>query len=134
MAKTFKDSDGDIRSVLRVMFNSKEFWSHGAYQAKMKSPFEVAISAVRALDAEVNYGFGLAQVIAQLGQPLYRKQEPTGYSNLNEEWVNTAGLVGRMNFGAALAQNKVPGVKVDQTRAGVKDVALLIGSPEFQRR
>jgi uncharacterized protein (DUF1800 family) len=116
------------------MFNSKEFWSQGAYQAKMKSPFEVAISAVRALDADVNYSFGLAQVIAQLGQPLYRKQEPTGYSNLNDEWVNTAGLIGRMNFGSALAQNKIPGVKVDPTRAGVKDVALLIGSPEFQRR
>ena len=51
-----------------------------------------------------------------LGEPLYRKQEPTGYSNLNAEWVNSAALLARMNFALALAQNKVPGVKVDASK------------------
>ena len=70
-------------------------------------------SAVRALDANVDDAYALANQIGQLGEPLYRKQEPTGYSNMNAEWVNSAALLGRMNFALNLAQNKVPGVKVD---------------------
>jgi uncharacterized protein (DUF1800 family) len=129
MAKTFHDTGGDLRAVMRAMFNSKEFWSQGAYQAKVKSPFEMVVSAVRAMDGKVDYAFGLANVIAQMGQPLYRKVEPTGYSNLNDEWLNSAGVMARMNFAVALEKNQVPGVTGD-----AKELAVRIGSPEFQRR
>ncbi len=53
-----------------------------------------------------------------LGEPLYRKQEPSGYLNLNSEWVNSAALLGRMNFALQLAQNHVAGVKVDLSGFG----------------
>ena len=82
----------------------------------MKTPFEMVVSAVRALDAQVDYAFALANQIGNLGEPLYRKLEPTGYSNLNAEWVNSAALLARMNFALPLAQNHVPGVKVDVSR------------------
>ena len=49
----------------------------------------------------------------RLGEPLYRKIEPTGYSSANAEWISSAGLLDRMNFAFALAHNKLPGVKVD---------------------
>jgi hypothetical protein len=62
---------------------------------------------------------------------LYRKQEPTGYSNSSREWMNTAGLMARMNFALQLSGNKVPGVMVDKAANGA-DTAL--GSPEFQKR
>jgi hypothetical protein len=42
--------------------------------------------------------------------------EPTGYSSANAEWTNTAALLARTNFALALAQNKVPGLKVDTSR------------------
>ncbi|HVP00550.1 MAG TPA: DUF1800 domain-containing protein [Bryobacteraceae bacterium] len=116
MAKTFQDTNGDIRAVMTAMLTSKEFQSHGAYQAKVKTPFEMIVSAVRATGADVDYAFPLANRIAQLGQPLYRKLEPTGYSNTNAEWINSASLLARMNFALDLTQNKVPGSKVDQTR------------------
>jgi uncharacterized protein (DUF1800 family) len=116
MAKTFTRSDGDVRAVLRTMLDSKEFWSEGAYRAKVKTPFEMIVSAVRAMDADVEYAFTLANQIAQLGQPLYRKSEPTGYSSANAEWVNSAALLARMNFALALAQNRIAGVKVDTSR------------------
>ncbi len=116
MSKTFTKSGGDIRAVLKTMLESKEFWSDGAYRAKVKTPFEMIVSAVRALDAEVDYGFPLANQIAQLGQPLYRKSEPTGYSSANAEWVNSAALLARMNFALNLAQNRIAGVKVDTSR------------------
>jgi len=116
MAAAFLKSDGDIRVVMRTMLNSKEFWSEGAYRAKVKTPFEMVASAVRALDADVEDAFALANQVGQLGEPLYRKQEPTGYSNLNSEWVNSAALLARMNFALNLAQNHVAGVKVDAAR------------------
>jgi uncharacterized protein (DUF1800 family) len=116
MAKTFLSTDGDIRAVLNTMFTSKEFMSQGAYQSKVKTPFEMIVSSVRATGAEVDFAFPLANRIAQLGQPLYRKLEPTGYSNANAEWINSASLLARMNFALDLTQNKVQGTKVDQSR------------------
>jgi uncharacterized protein (DUF1800 family) len=90
---------------------------------------EVVASAVRSVNGEVDYAFPLANQVAQLGQPLYRKQEPTGYSNSSQEWLNSGGLLARMNFGLQLADNKIPGVKVDASTGGIA-----LGSPEFQKR
>jgi uncharacterized protein (DUF1800 family) len=128
MAQTFLKTDGDIRSVMKTMLESKEFWSLGAYRSKMKSPLEMVASAVRAANGNVDYAVSLMQQVAQLGEPLYRKVEPTGYSNASQEWLNSAGLLARMNFALQLADNKVPGVKVETADAKV------IGSPEFQKR
>ncbi len=125
MAKTFLDKNGDIREVMKTMLASKEFWSEGAYRAKVKTPFEMVASAVRALNADVDDAYALANQIAQLGEPLYRKQEPTGYSNMNAEWVNSAALLGRMNFALNLAQNKVGGVKVDTAKFGNADPSMI---------
>ena len=131
MAQTFLKTDGDIRAVMQTLLESKEFWSEGAYRSKIKSPLEVVVSAVRASNANVDFANALVNQIAQLGEPLYRKTEPTGYSNTSREWMNTAGLMARMNFAVQLSGNKVPGVTVDQTAAST-DAAL--GSPEFQKR
>jgi uncharacterized protein (DUF1800 family) len=95
----------------------------------MKSPLELVASAVRAVDGQVDYALPLANQVAQLGQPLYRKQEPTGYSNSSLEWVNSGSLIGRMNFAVQLADNKMPGVKVGSAAAGVS-----LGAPDFQKR
>ena len=113
MARTFHDTDGDIRAVMSAMLDSKEFFSEGAFRAKVKTPLELVVSAVRATNAQVDFAIPLATQIAQLGQPLYRKIEPTGYSSANAEWVNSAALLARMNFALALADNRVPGSKVD---------------------
>jgi uncharacterized protein (DUF1800 family) len=118
MAQTFESTNGSIREVMKTMLNSKEFWSQGAYRAKLKSPFEMVASSARALDAHVIDGWALANQVGTLGEPLYRKLEPTGYSNLSAEWVNSAALLGRMNFAFQLAQNHVESVKVDVSRFG----------------
>ncbi len=113
MAATFLKKDGDLREVMRTMLNSREFWSEGAYQAKIKTPFEVVVSAIRATDADVPSAFLLAGVIQRLGEPLYRKIEPTGYSSANADWVSSASLLDRMNFGLALTHNRVPGTVIN---------------------
>jgi len=118
MSKTFLKTGGDIRAVMKSMLDSKEFWSEGAYQAKVKTPFEMVVSSLRALDAEIESTAALQRTITNLGEPLYRKLEPTGYSLANADWVNSASLLARMNFALALAQNKIPGVRVDAGRFG----------------
>jgi uncharacterized protein (DUF1800 family) len=115
---------------MRTMLASKEFWSAGAYRSKMKSPLEMVASAVRAVNGDVDFATALGNQVAQLGEPLYRKVEPTGYSNSGKEWLNSAGLVARMNFALQLADNKVPGVKV----AAAQDEGIPLGSPDFQMR
>jgi uncharacterized protein (DUF1800 family) len=124
MAQTFLATGGDIREVMKTMLDSKEFWSQGAYRAKLKTPFEMVASSVRALGADVTDAWALANQVGTLGEPLYRKQEPTGYSNLNSEWVNSAALLNRMNFGLQLAKNGVAGVKVDTRRFGNDPAAV----------
>jgi uncharacterized protein (DUF1800 family) len=121
MAQTFTKTDGDLRAVLQTMFTSPEFFSEGAWQAKVKSPFEMVVSAVRALGGEASDAFTLVQKIADLGEPLYNKLEPNGYSNTGDAWLSTVGVMGRMNFSAALASGLVPGVTADPARLAGKD-------------
>jgi uncharacterized protein (DUF1800 family) len=116
MARTYLKTGGEIREVMKTMLASSEFWSQGAYRAKVKSPLETVVSAVRGLDAEVNFAAALELQTAQLGEPLYRKQEPTGYSNASQDWINSAALLARMNFAEALTRNRLPGIRVDPNR------------------
>lgn len=115
VAAVFTKSDGDIRETLKTIFFSKEFNSPEAYRVKIKRPFELVVSAIRTLGAETNGGPGVHQWIARMGEPLYGFQTPNGYSDAAESWVNTGGLLERMNFGLALAGNRVPGTRVDLT-------------------
>ena len=116
VAQTYTKTDGDIREMLRTIFLSPEFNSSEAYRAKIKRPFELAISAVRTLGADTNGGPQFHQWIARMGQPLYGFQTPNGYSDVAEDWVNTGALLERMNFALALASNRIPGTRADLSR------------------
>jgi len=113
VAQTFLKTDGDIREVLKAIFLSPEFNSTEAYRAKIKRPFELAISAARTVGAETNGGPAFHQWIARMGQPLYGYQTPNGYSDVAEDWVNTGALLERMNFALALVNNRIPGTRVN---------------------
>jgi len=125
MALTFTKTDGDLRAVYQTMFSSPEFLSDGAWTAKMKSPLEMVVSAVRSLNADVTDAAALTQKIQELGEPLYGKVEPTGYSNTGESWMSTAGVLGRINFATALVSGQVPGVKIDAALLEGKDVTAI---------
>src|SRR5258707_1654084 len=116
VAQTFVKTDGDIREVLKAIFFSPEFNSAESYRAKVKRPFELAVSAVRTLGGDTNGGPQFHQWIARMGQPLYGFQTPNGYSDVAENWVNTGALLERMNFALALVSNRIPGTHVDLSR------------------
>ena len=123
MARTFLKTDGDLRAVLETMFTSREFFSEGAWRAKVKSPLEMVVSAVRGLDADATDTFTLTQRLADMGEPLYSKEPPTGYKDSAEAWLSTANVLARVNFANALVSGQVPGVKADTSRFQGKDAA-----------
>jgi uncharacterized protein (DUF1800 family) len=125
VAAVFKKSDGDIRETLKAIFLSKEFNSTEAYRVKIKRPFELVISAIRSLGAETNGGPGTHQWLARMGEPLYGYQTPNGYSDTADSWVNTGGLLERMNFGLALAGNRIPGTKVSLSKLGADQSKMM---------
>jgi uncharacterized protein (DUF1800 family) len=115
MSQTFLSDDGDIRSIMRTMIYSPEFWSRETYRAKIKTPYELVISAVRALGTDVDTPMPLVQWVGRIGEPLYQCQPPTGYSDKADAWVNTGALLNRLNFSLTLAGNKIRGSRSDVT-------------------
>jgi uncharacterized protein (DUF1800 family) len=105
MAATWVKTGGDIREVMRTMLESPEFWSKDVYRAKVKTPEEYVISAVRATGGDVVHPAALVEAIGQLGMPLYGCQTPNGYSWMADAWLNSGELLDRMNFSMALADN-----------------------------
>ena len=121
MSRAFQKTDGNIREVLLVMFKSPEFWAAENYRAKIKTPFEMTVSAVRAVGGETNGGPQFHRWIAQMGEPLFLAQPPTGYLDTSETWVNTGALLERMNFSLALAANRIPGTRVNMGSVSIGD-------------
>jgi len=142
---------------MSVLLSSPEFLSPDSRRAKVKTPFEFVVSAVRATGAVVEDARPLVRAVQELGMPLYQCQPPTGYKDTADAWVNTGALVNRMNIALALANDNLSGVRLDghpqpesilmgtqiseATRATIarastpqQAMALTIGSPEFQRR
>jgi uncharacterized protein (DUF1800 family) len=132
VAKTFLDSGGDLRRTVKAVIDSPEFWDPKSYRAKVKTPFEFVISALRAADARVVNPIPVARALQLIGQPLYGAQPPTGYSDKAEAWVSSGAQINRMNFAADLASNKLMGVVVKT--ADAKKLALELGGPEFQKQ
>jgi uncharacterized protein (DUF1800 family) len=111
-AQVYLKTDGDIREVLRAIITSPEFFSQQAFHSKVKTPFEVVVSAMRALDAAPDSTPRSAQVIAFLGQPIFGHQAPNGWPETGESWMNTGAILNRINFGMAAAAGRLPGVDI----------------------
>lgn len=116
LARVFLESDGDMKVMIRTIAESPEFWSKDALHAKIKSPLELVVSSLRALDAEVSRPRAVIQWIARMGEPLYACQPPTGYPDHAAAWVNSGSLLQRMNFGLNLALGSIPGITVDLSK------------------
>lgn len=130
VAAAFTKSNGDIRATLRALFTDKEFFSAENYRAKIKTPFELAVSSIRALGGDTNGGPPMLAMLNKLGEVPYGYQAPTGYPDTAEDWVNTGALLERLNFAIAVSSNRIPGTRVDlkgfaaSNRSRVLDVAL----------
>lgn len=146
-------TDGNIREVLKALFQSREFWSAKNYGAKFKTPYQYIVSAVRATGTEINNTKPLSNNLQQLGMPLFGCQTPDGYKNTEQAWLNPDAITRRISFATSLASGRLLNKGVDasqliDTIGGILPKtqsvinsnppqlkgALILGSPEFMRR
>jgi uncharacterized protein (DUF1800 family) len=113
VAARFLATRGDLRETVRAVIASPEFNDQRYYGAKVKTPFEYVVSAIRSTASSTTNSLGLARVLRDLGQPLYFSQPPTGYSELSKDWVNSGALVNRLNFAINLASGQIAGVRTN---------------------
>jgi len=155
LAKGFQETDGDIREVLNTLFHSSEFLNPNYYNAKLKTPYQYVISALRATDTKIHNFRPVAGILNQMGMPLYGCQTPDGYKNTEEAWLNPDGMLRRISWTTALATGRFAGSKpmeaqqlektlgnslsaktmqvIDSQPAQLR-AALMLGSPEFMKR
>ncbi|HEX9484619.1 MAG TPA: DUF1800 domain-containing protein, partial [Gemmatimonadaceae bacterium] len=113
-ADTFRRTDGDIREVVRTIVTSPEFFSRTAYRSKVKSPFELVASALRAVGAQADTSLRSVQSVAFLGEPVFGHQAPNGWPETGAEWMNSGAILNRINFGLGLAAGRMPGASITQ--------------------
>ena len=148
MARTWQASGGDIRAVLRTLFESEEFLAPASIGVKFKTPYQYVVSAARASGAQPGNVGLLVQSLNQLGMPLYGCATPDGYKNTEAAWLNPGALTRRIVFASA-AGARLDAVQLDadlgaaispRTRALVAAnpeplrAAMLLGSPDFMQR
>ena len=112
-ASVFLKTDGSIRETLRAIITSPEFFSPTAYRAKVRSPFEYVAAAMRATTTETDGDRPVLDFIGRMGQPLFGRITPDGYSDRADQWLSSGAMVARLNFAAALATNRLRGTKID---------------------
>jgi uncharacterized protein (DUF1800 family) len=112
VADVYRRTDGLLIEVYRAIFFSPEFWAKEFYDNKTKTPLELVVSAIRSVDGTVDGDPGVMKAIANMGEPLYQMNPPTGYSDTSDAWVNAGALVQRINFGMSLAHGRVHGASV----------------------
>jgi uncharacterized protein (DUF1800 family) len=123
VAGVFTQTEGDIREVVRAILTSPEFYSPKYYRNKIKSPLELAASAIRATGASTDGAQPIVQAIARMGGPLYMCQPPTGYPEDSSRWLSSATLLERMNFAVALIGNRLNGTRVNVSKFAAADAA-----------
>ncbi len=149
---TWQRTDGNIREIVRTIVTSPEFYGRAAYRQKIKSPFEYAVSSVRAVGGTfdlsrgglqntklaLNKGGGLGSTalnrtlagqVTTMGQPLYQHQAPTGYPEDSRKWVSSGALVSRLNFALGLMRGDLIEVRIPtRTTASGTDSASIVNT------
>jgi uncharacterized protein (DUF1800 family) len=114
-AEVFLKTDGSIRETLRAIITSPEFFSPAAYRAKIRSPFEYVVAAMRALNADTNVDPAVPDWTKRMGQPVFGRITPDGYPDRSEQWLSAGTMLARLNFASALATNGIKGTHIDPT-------------------
>ncbi len=122
---TFLKTGGEVCAVLKAILTSPEFNSQAAFRAKLKSPFELVASSLRALNANTDAGVPVLMAMARMGQPMFLYQAPSGYPDRASTWINSSSLLARVNFAALLAFNHLRGTQVD-----LAEITAKAGTPE----
>ncbi len=106
LTKTYFDSGYDMRAVMATLLHSPAFYSDAAFHAKIKSPTEYTVTALRTLDAPFSMASknnALGSTASAMGQDLFNPPNVKGWPG-GKSWVNTMTLITRINFASSLVQ------------------------------
>jgi len=118
VAQAYERSEGDIAAMVRAILNSDEFWARRNYRAKFKTPNEFLVSAIRITGAEVTEVDALFDPLMAMGQPTYRCDDPTGYYDTADAWLDPGVLAKRWEVALQLAAGKLEGVRIPRSFYG----------------
>jgi len=99
-ATTFSNTvtaNDQIAQVLNVILTSPEFFDATNYRAKIKTPVEFVVGAVRNLGGESD-ATDLSAAVSSMGIRLYENPVPTGWSEIGEDWINSSLLLERIKW------------------------------------
>ena len=130
MSKAFLDSGGEIRDVLRVMFNSDSF--KNARFKKVKSPTELVIGILKMVGNHDNFRFGLSKyantTTVVMGQRLLHPPTVEGW-HTGKEWIDGGNLTERVNFAVEeIGDGTSPGIQRIVDRV-IEDDSLSMAEP-----
>lgn len=152
LADTFRKSDGNLGAVTMALLGSDEAWT--APLTKFRTPYEFLVAAGRmmvAVPVEPGRYLGPLNV---LGQPLWSPAGPNGFADTAAVWASPEGMKLRLDIAAQFASRTGDGVEprdllgvvagdaasadtvaaIDRAESRKQAMALLLMSPEFQRR
>lgn len=133
-SREFTKTQGDVRAVLKTILTSPEFYSEAAYRAKVKSPFEMAASTLRALGAETDAARPLIWLMARMGEPPFQYQAPAGYADRENTWISSSSLLARLNFASTIASNRIAGTRIDFLNAAPNADSAATAVDDLSRR
>ncbi len=118
VAAVFRKKHGDIPAMVQTILKSDEFWSRRNYRAKFKTPNEFLISALRITGARVTSNGALREALVQMGQPTYHCDDPTGYYDTADAWLDPGVMAKRWDIALGLAAGSLDGVEIPQSFFG----------------
>jgi uncharacterized protein (DUF1800 family) len=151
LSKTFLDTKGHLPSVIKTLIHLDETWAYPL--AKLKTPYEFMISALRLTGFEPPEQQIIRSLVA-LNYRVFNASSPAGFDDIAEAWSAPDSIMKRIEWGhklarrlpkniipmqlaqTGLAENLSPMTQqiIEQAPSGIDSIALLLASPEFQRR
>jgi uncharacterized protein (DUF1800 family) len=127
LAKTFRDTDGDLKAVAAALVTAPDAWIES--RSKLKRPSEWIMSVRRATGLR-GAPARVARSQGQLGEPLWRPPAPQGFLDYEAAWID--GLAQRLDIANLYAQRVED--RVDPQVVLETALGPLVLAPEFQRR
>jgi uncharacterized protein (DUF1800 family) len=129
LARRFRDGDLAIAPVLETIFTSRLFYSERAVGQLVRSPVELGIGLLRALEMNTNL-IQLAERLRELGQLVFFPPNVKGWPG-GKNWIDSSTLLGRANLVRSLAGNLPPSFLSERTSAEQVDqlLELLLAVP-----
>jgi len=112
VAKTYRKTDGDITAMVQTIVDSDEFWDPVNVHSKFKTPYEFVISALRVTGCEIGSLGELERYLVAMGQPIYNCDDPTGYYDTSDAWLDPGVMALRWEFAVDLANGKIDAVAI----------------------